>query len=652
MTNDDQRETGVANGSDERRIGRPTRRTFLKAAAAGSAATGLGVAAGQDDTPTEEGTPEDGNGFFRPGTEVGVQTVAEGMTAPTDFAVAEDGRYFVTDQTGEVWVVTEDGRQEEPFIDVSDRLVTLGEFNGQYADPQQDYDERGLLGIAVHPEFGDNGRFYLHYSAPPNDETPEDWDHVEIVSEFQLSEDGGAADPESERVLLSIQSPQYNHDSGPMAFGPDGYLYVPMGDGGGANDDMYGHVEDWYDENSGGNGQDVEENMLGSVLRIDVNEEGEETPYAIPDDNPLDPGEFDFPEQYAWGFRNPFGIDFDSDGRLFVADAGQNLFEEASVVEAGGNYGWNVLEGTHCFSTDSPSEPPEDCPDSAPDEAPYDGQELIDPIVEYPHTYQGQNVGIVIAGGHFYENDTIPDLQGKYIFGDWTMDPGREEPLGRLLAATDPEAGDGTPEGETPTEGTPEEGTPTPEDGTPEDGTPTPEGTSTPEGTPTPGEETELALQDETPTPTPEEGTPTPTPEDGDGTETTTPGKATPGGEAPETPQEEVEIPRDQLWDMEELVVAGGQEGTLGYFVRQFGQDEAGEIYVLANQRGVPEGDTGVVMRLVPPDEGETITPEEGTPTEGTPEEGTPENGPPEKETPGDGTPEDGTPTETPTPEE
>jgi len=131
-------------------------------------------------------------------------------------------------------------------------MVTLGEFNGSYANPTQAYDERGLLGIDFHPSFAENRKFYLHYSAPPNEQTPDGWDHVEVVSEFTASTDLTTGDPESERILLRFQKPQYNHNGGPMAFGPDGYLYVPMGDGGGANDDMYGHVSDWYDRNAGG----------------------------------------------------------------------------------------------------------------------------------------------------------------------------------------------------------------------------------------------------------------------------------------------------------------------------------------------------------------------------------------------------------------
>ncbi|WP_226010468.1 PQQ-dependent sugar dehydrogenase [Halomicrobium salinisoli] len=517
--------------------------------------------------------------FFQRGTEVGVQVVAEGMTAPTDFEDhPELDFYYVTDQTGELWTVDPDeGLSEEPVLNVSDRMVELGTYNGQYGDPESEYDERGLLGVELHPEFPDDQRLFLHYSRPPNEETPEDWSHVEVVSSFEVSEDGTTVDGDSEQVLLSFQKPQYNHDSGPMAFGPDGYLYVPMGDGGGANDDMYGHVDDWYDQNAGGNGQDVTENLLGDVHRIDVDGGDGDRPYGIPEDNPFAGDSEGLDEIYAYGFRNPYGISFDSQGNCFVADAGQNLFEEADVVERGGNYGWNVKEGTHCFSTENAADPEAitDCPDTEPDEAPYDGSELIDPIVEYPHTYQGQNVGIVIIGGHRYENDVIGGLQGKYVFGEWTKDPSRNEPMGRILAATPPEGFDG--------EGG---GTPAADDGDATAG-------NASAGNATGGDAATVA--------------------DGVADDNATDGNVTGGKTAPQEPEIEGEevVPRDELWEMEELVVQGGEDGTLSQFVRMFGRNEEGEIFVLANQLGrllrAPDSETGYLFKLVPPEEGEEL---------------------------------------------
>ncbi|WP_238709603.1 PQQ-dependent sugar dehydrogenase [Natronorubrum halophilum] len=565
----------------------------------------ISVGGGQE-APADDESDAESENFFEPGAEIGLRTVAEGMTAPTDFAADPDGeRYFVADQIGELWVVTDDGLQSEPFLDVSDRLVELGTFEGDYADPEQDYDERGLLGVELHPEFSENGRFFLHYSAPPNDETPEGWSHVEVVSEFRADEELTQGDPDSERVLMEFQKPQYNHDAGPMAFGPDGYLYVPMGDGGGANDDMEGHVEDWYDDNAGGNGQDVSENLLGGIHRIDVDQEGTDQPYAIPDDNPLVDEEDALPEYYAWGMRNPFGISFDSEGRLFASDAGQDLFEEANIVEAGGNYGWNVKEGTHCFSTESPSDPPTECPDSTPDEPPYNGQELQDPIVEYPHVYGEEMVGITIIGGHVYEAGQIPDLEGKYVFGDWTADPSREEPAGRLLAASEPDEGVDTGA---------------------DDGNESISNESIDNESISNESVDNESISNES--------------VDNESISNESTGNESTGNETDSGDETEI-VPRDELWTMEELQVSGSEDGSFPYFVRQFGQDLEGNVYVLANRMGIPEGDTGVVMEIVPPDEGEDIEPPEEQATEDTEEEPTDDENATDNDTETDGMADD-----------
>ena len=598
MSNDD----SDSERTDEQRTDEPnranaSRRTVLQGVAAGSVVGLGGLAAGQDGGTTagQETTTRQGGqgGFFERGTEVGTQMVANGaLTAPTDFAVArgQNQRQYVTDQTGQVYVITQDGLRDEPFMDITGRMVELGRFYGLYASEQQNYDERGLLGIEFHPNFQENRLFYLHYSAPPTDELRTiNWDHIEVVSEFQATEDFSSGNPDTERPLLRIPSPQYNHDAGPMAFGPDGYLYVPMGDGGGANDNYYGHVPDWYDRNTGGNGQDIVHNLLGDVLRIDVDSQGENTPYGIPGDNPFAGEAPGRDEIYAYGFRNPFGISFDSDGNMFVADAGQNLWEEANVVEAGGNYGWNVKEGTHCFSTEQPSSPDAitDCPSNAPDQ-PYGGAPLRDPIVEFPHEYRGAWVGITIIGGHRYEQSTISGLQGKYVYGIWTEDPTRREPAGRILAATPPEGfgqGGGT---RTTAEG---------EQTTAADGQTTAAGEQT--------TTQEAAFQEETTT----ANQTTTTVEPGEGeniekapAETGTPGETTTQGGQEQVPPPGPEVvPRDELWDMEELVIRGGFD----WFVRMFGRGADGEIYVLVSKRGVPEGDTGAVLKLVPPGEGD-----------------------------------------------
>ncbi len=349
---------------------------------------------------------DDDEPFIPEGPTVGLETVAEGLVSPTSLVVAEEerDRRFITDQTGQIYVHGSDGVAAEPFMDISDQLVDVGE---------DGFDERGLLGLAFHPDFAANRRFYVRYSAPNRDGTPEDYDHTFVLSEFQATEDLDRGVPDTERVLLEIPEPQFNHNAGSIVFGPDGYLHVSVGDGGDGDDTGLGHVDDWYDGNEGGNGQDVTENLLGSILRLDV--DGCEDPYAIPDDNPL-VGTEGLEEQYAWGLRNPWGLSF-NDGELFAADVGQELFEEVNIIEKGGNYGWNIKEGSRCFSTDSPEAPPEDCPSETPGDV-RGGEPLIDPVIEYPHQHEGEPIGISVIGGYVYSNDTVPGLQDAYVFGD------------------------------------------------------------------------------------------------------------------------------------------------------------------------------------------------------------------------------------------
>lgn len=339
---------------------------------------------------------------------VALEPTASGLTSPVVLKPAPDdsGRLFVVDQTGVIRILSPDGELlATPFLDLSESIVDLN----------AGFDERGLLGLAFHPEYDVNQRFFVYYSAPLRAEAPQDYDHTSHISEFQASSaDPNVADPASERVLLAVDQPQFNHDAGQIAFGPDGYLYIPLGDGGGANDDQSGHVEDWYEVNGGGNGQDVQQNLLGSILRIDV--DGGD-PYGIPADNPFagDPEVLD--EIWAYGFRNPFRIAFDVGGtnQLFVGDAGQNLWEEVSIVEAGQNYGWNVMEGTHCFSTETPSESLADCPTTGAM-----GEPLVDPILEYANANQQGGIGFVVIGGRVYRGTAIPELSGRYVFGDWS----------------------------------------------------------------------------------------------------------------------------------------------------------------------------------------------------------------------------------------
>lgn len=368
------------------------------------------------DSPTPTPAP-----VFEPW--ITLTSIATGLTAPVALAAPDDGsgRLFIVDQVGLIHLVNSaDALLETPFLDIRDKLVNLN----------ASYDERGLLGMAFHPDYAENGRFFLYYSAPLRPGAPSGYNHTSLVSEFRVSEsDPNLADTDSERIIMEIDQPQENHNAGSIVFGPDGYLYIPLGDGGSAHDRGTGHAEDWYDVNQGGNGQDVEDNLHGSILRIDINN-GD--PYAIPTDNPQISE--NFPEIWAYGFRNPYRIAFDPSGdrELFVGDAGQSLWEEVSIVEAGGNYGWNVREGAHCFSTADPGNPNAitNCPgeDSL-------GNPLIDPIIEFRNSSHPEGgLGTSIVGGVVYRGDLLPAWDGRYIFGQWSTN--FRSPAGSLFVAT------------------------------------------------------------------------------------------------------------------------------------------------------------------------------------------------------------------------
>ncbi|THE65650.1 plastocyanin [Salinadaptatus halalkaliphilus] len=323
-------------------------------------------------------------------------------------------------------------------LDIQDQIVPLGigELGG--------YDERGLLGLTFHPDFEDNGLFYVRYSAPERDGLG--YDHTDVLAEFQVGEEL-PVDPETERTIMEIPQPQDNHNGGRLAFGPDGYLYTSVGDGGNVHDIGIGHVEDWYDENEGGNGQDTRENLLGGIHRIDVDgdEDQPSGEYAIPDDNPLVDSEADRHEYWAWGFRNPWGMSIDDDGQVYVSDAGQHVVESIYEVEAGGNYSWNVKEGSFCFSPETPLEPPAECPDEVGEGAGdlREGELLRDPIAEYQHTRISTAFidSSVVVGGHRYVGDAIPELEGAFVFGNWSSQ-GVAEADGEVLAAIEPGDGD------------------------------------------------------------------------------------------------------------------------------------------------------------------------------------------------------------------
>ncbi|MEF8838939.1 MAG: PQQ-dependent sugar dehydrogenase [Haloarculaceae archaeon] len=383
---------------------------------ASPASDGDGTADGPDDgdtgQPTEGTGPTTGDGEST-GTDVlpgdrslGAEVVASGMPAPLAVEEPVPGRIFVADQRGRIFLV--DDGSPRAYLDIRDRLADdLGS-------------EMGLIGVAFHPDFADNGRFYVRYSANPRPGTPDDFNHTFVLSEFEADPGGDTADTSTERTLLEIPEPQANHNCGNLVFGPAGHLFVGVGDGGWAGDQGPGHVGDWYDGVGGGNGQDVTENLLGSILRIDVEERDGGQPYGIPDDNPL-VGEAGLDEHFAWGLRNPWGMSFGPEGRFFVADVGQNAWEEIDVVEKGGNYGWNVREGTHCYDRD-------ECPSVTPD-----GERLRSPIIEYPHS-GGAVSGTAVVGGYLYDGSGLPAFQGDYVFGDFQS--GNE-----VFVATEAESG-------------------------------------------------------------------------------------------------------------------------------------------------------------------------------------------------------------------
>jgi hypothetical protein len=229
-----------------------------------------------------------------------------------------------------------------------------------------------------------------------------------------------------------VLKPSSNHNGGELAFGPDGYLYVGIGDGGGANDTGLGHTEGL------GNGQDRTQ-LLGKILRYDVSTPGV---LKIPEDNPF-AGNPEVQEAiYAYGLRNPWRFSFDQGGehRLFCGDAGQNLYEEVDIITAGGNYGWNIKEATACFDPQNPDTPPAQCPDTGAS-----GEQLIDPIIdpiiEYGHDRNQSTItGRAIVGGYMYRGTALPGLSGKYIFGDWSK--GFAPPDGQVFVAE--EKADGT----------------------------------------------------------------------------------------------------------------------------------------------------------------------------------------------------------------
>lgn len=296
--------------------------------------------------------------------------IAGGFTRPLLVTNAGDGsgRLFVGEQTGVIWVIENSTRLETPFLDVSELISPDALDLGSYS-------ERGLLGLVFHPDYEENGLFFVHYT---------DLNGDTVVARYTVSSDNpNVADSTSAVTILTEDQPYPNHNGGQLAFGPDGYLYIALGDGG-----------------SGGDPENRAQNLatiLGKILRIDVNS-GDS--YAVPEDNPFVDQPDTAPEIWAYGLRNPWRFSFDAEtGDLYIADVGQNEYEEVNFQPAdsigGENYGWRVYEGAHRHI----------------------GSEIsgtVMPVAEYDHS-----AGISVTGGYVYRGEQIPDLQGVYLFGDF-----------------------------------------------------------------------------------------------------------------------------------------------------------------------------------------------------------------------------------------
>ena len=312
-----------------------------------------------------------------------------------------DARKFVIEQWGRVKIINADGELEAtPFLDIRHLIVDLW----------HDFDERGLLGLAFHPDFASNGKFYVAYAGKTNFQGDLGklfwWDHSNIVAEYTVSaDDPDVADLSSGRIVSSIDWPQFNHNGHWIGFGPDGMLYISTGDGGYANDWGIGHNV------TEGNGQDLTD-LHGKILRIDVNTMSDGKPYGIPADNPFVGDSNAAPEIWAYGLRNPWRCSFDTgSGQLFCGDVQQNSFEEIDIVAKGDNMGWRKMEATHCFDYAKPDNHPASC----------DTAGLKAPILEYKNcTAQPDGcMGISNTGGYVYRG-SHKAWDGKYIFGDWS----------------------------------------------------------------------------------------------------------------------------------------------------------------------------------------------------------------------------------------
>lgn len=301
-----------------------------------------------------------------------IQAVAENLQSPTAMVFLKNGDAWIAEQTGKIRVMKNGKLTDDVLLDLKSKLPKIN----------PGYEERGLLSIALHPQFASNKKFYVFYSTPSTQKS----NHTDVIAEYVSPEGSGPIDSNSGRIILTVEKPDGNHNGGCLQFGPDGYLYFSLGDGGGQHDN-HGEI---------GNGQNLN-TWLGKILRIDINtNEG----YAVPKDNPF-VGQTDAkPEIWAYGFRNPWKFSFDqSSGELFAGDVGQDKWEEVDIVKKGGNYGWRLVEGTHCHN------PATGCNVTG----------ITMPIAEYSH-----GEGLSVTGGYVYNGKQLTILKNKYVFADWT----------------------------------------------------------------------------------------------------------------------------------------------------------------------------------------------------------------------------------------
>lgn len=311
---------------------------------------------------------------------VELREIARGFTAPITVTAPADGtqRRFVVDQIGVVSILLSDGALvETPFLDIRERLVELRTSRN---------DPRGLLSLVFHPDYATNGRFFVFYTVPPRADAPATTQYTDVLAEMRVDPaDPNRADLASERVLMEFDHQTLEHSAGQLVFGADGYLFVALGD----------------DDRPAETAQN-RASPFGSILRIDVDSVPTDAAYGVPSDNPYPDG---LPELYAKGFRHPWRMSYDAEFGLLVADPAWTFrASEINRVLPGGNYGWNIVPRA-CYDGDTVVA---GCLESP------DGEPLVPPVLEYEN-----DVGRIVIGGYVYRGAAIPELQGRYVFGEW-----------------------------------------------------------------------------------------------------------------------------------------------------------------------------------------------------------------------------------------